>query len=260
MDDKEASRGVNNQCVGAQMGPQTIIVRQVVGEQEQQKVLDIHVVVPDRKPAIEQIVDVFVKNVQINSVGVITDKIIVRGDFEIKAIYVACLPDQPVHAVEIKNYKFTQDIAIPGARKGMDADASVAIEFVDYDIDESSCVRAYKYKNVGKSVCEPVCQVEEPEPVEPEEAEEMECNVPPKPMCTPKPPCPPKPAPQPTPPPTPQPTPQPAPPPELPVAPEMEEGGTREFDVSVVLKITGKVLTDREVQIGGGGLPLKPKG
>ena len=100
--------------------------------------------VPDKKPAIEQIVDVFVKEVEINCVDVITDKVIVRGEFEVKAIYVACLPDQPVHAVEIKHFKWTQDIDMPGARKGMDADASVIVEFVDYEVDE--CSRAYKYK------------------------------------------------------------------------------------------------------------------
>ncbi len=107
MDDKKSRQTVSasssgasmamspNQCtLGAQTGPQTIIVRQVIGESEQQKVLDVSVVVPDPKPAIEQIIDVFVKNVNVNSVDVITDKVIVRGDLEIKAIYVACTPDQ----------------------------------------------------------------------------------------------------------------------------------------------------------------------
>lgn len=76
---------------------------------------------------------------------VITDKVIVRGEFEIKAIeWGVRLPDNPVHAVEIKHYKWTQDIDMPGARKGMDADASVIVEFVDYEVDE--CTRAYKYK------------------------------------------------------------------------------------------------------------------
>jgi len=123
----------NNCTLGVQAGP--IIVRQVIGEKTKQKVLDIHVVVPERKPSIEQIVDVFVKDVEVLNVEVITDKVIVRGEFEIKAIYVADLPDQPVHAVEIKHYKWTQDIEVPGARRGMDADASVVVEFVDYDVD-----------------------------------------------------------------------------------------------------------------------------
>jgi len=219
-------RQVVNQCtLGAETGPQTIIVRQVVGEKEKQKVLDIHIVVPDRKPAIEQIVDVFVKEVEINCVDVITDKVIVRGEFEIKAIYVACLPDQPVHAVEIKHYKWTQDIDLPGARKGMDADASVIVEFVDYDVDE--CSRAYKYKY------EDMTNDDECDDHEDHDNEcDDECDD------------------------------------------DHDHGChghnhkhhhhhkcTRDFDVSVVLKITAKVMTDREVQIGGmGTMPITPKG
>ena len=222
MDDKDMRQVVNQCTLGAETGPQTIIVRQVVGEKEKQKVLDIHIVVPDRKPAIEQIVDVFVKEVEINCVDVITDKVIVRGEFEIKAIYVACLPDQPVHAVEIKHYKWTQDIDIPGARKGMDADASVIVEFVDYDVDE--CSRAYKYKYEDMT-----------NECDNHEDHDDECDD----ECD-------------------------------------DDHGchgnnhkhhhhhhkcTREFDVSVVLKITGKVMTDREVQIGGmGTMPTTPKG
>lgn len=210
MDDK-GLRQTNNQCtLGAQTGPQTIIVRQIIGEVEKQKVLDIHVVVPDRKPAIEQIVDVFVKEVEINSVDIITDKVIVRGEFEIKAIYVAALPDQPVHAVEIKHYKWTQDVDLPGARKGMDADASVVVEFVDYDIEEHT--RAYKYKNFE------VCCDEEEEETEDVESEtdtdtddtDNECGH----------------------------------------HHHHHQHMCREFDVSVVLKIIAKVMTDREVQIG----------
>lgn len=209
MDDNNLRQTTNQCTLGAQTGPQTIIVRQVIGEQEKQKVLDIHVVVPDRKPSIEQIVDVFVKEVEINSVDVITDKVIVRGEFEIKAIYVAALPDQPVHAVEIKHYKWTQDVDLAGARKGMDADASVVVEFVDYDMDEHT--RAYKYKNF--EVC---CDDEEEVAGETDNETDTDTD-------------------------------------------DDEDCGDhhhhhhhvcREFDVSVVLKITAKVMTDREVQIG----------
>lgn len=196
--------------LGAETGPQTIIVRQIIGETEKQKALDIHVVVPDRKPAIEQIVDVFVKEVEVNSVDVITDKVVVRGEFEIKAIYVACLPDQPVHAVEIKHYRWTLDIDVPGARRGMDAEASVVVEFVDYDVDDHT--RAYKYKNHEPMDCE-----------EEEAATEEECD-------------------------------------DHDHDHHHHHHCLREFDVSVILKVTAKVMTDREVMINTGGLPTKPKG
>lgn len=226
MDDKDVRKKYDPCTLGAETGPQTIIVRQVIAEAEKQKVLDIHVVVPSQKPAIEQIVDVFVKDLEINCVDVITDKVIVRGEFEIKAVYVACLPDNPVHAVEIKHYKWTQDIDMPGARKGMDADASVIVEFVDYEVDE--CTRAYKYKygdmnhhdddddDHDHDDCDDEC--------DDDDDHDHGC------------------------------------------------GGshnhhhhhhhkcTRDFDISVVLKITAKVMTDREVQIGMGTMPTNPKG
>lgn len=154
MDDKDMMRPIKvipDCTLGAQTGPQTIVVRQVVAESEKQKSLDIHITVPDRKPAIDQIVDVFVKDVEINSVDVITDKVIVRGEFEVKAIYVADLPQQPVHAVELKHYRWTVDIDMPGARKGMDAEATVDVEYVDYDFDQDHHKhhhhRAKKYTN-----------------------------------------------------------------------------------------------------------------
>lgn len=206
-------RANNNCTLGAQTG--TIIVRQIVGEREKQKALDIHVVVPERKPSIEQIVDVFVKEVEVNSVDVITDKVVVRGEFEVKAIYVAALPDQPVHAVEIKHYKWTLDIDIPGARRGMDAEASVVVEFVDYDVEDHH--RAYKYKNFEPVDCE-----------EDDDDDNNDCHD-----------------------------------------HDHDDGcddhhhhhrNCREFDVSVILKVTAKVMTDREVTLGTGTLPNKPKG
>lgn len=214
MDDKD-TRATWDQCVkGAETGPQTIIVRQVLGEAEKQKVLDITVNVPPQKPAIEQIVDVFVKDVEINSVDVITDKVIVRGEFEIKGVYVACLPDQPVHAVEVKHYKWTQDIVVLGARKGMDADASVTVEFVDYDVDCNS--RAYKYKNYETDdECDDEC----------DDHCDDECDD----DCDDH-------------------------------HHHHHEHCLRHFDVSVVLKIVAKVMTDREIMINPGGVPVTPKG
>lgn len=274
---------------GTKSGPQSIIVRQVLGEREKQKVLDIHVRVPEKKPAIEQIVDVFVKDLEINSVDVICDRVIVRGEFEIKAIYVACLPGNPVHAVEVKHCKWTQDIDIPGARPGMDAEANVKVEFVDYEVAEMT--RAYKYKYHGKydpcdtgNDCSCSC---ESDPCDTKDSEECTCppqkpKPPHKPMPPFKPPmsppcndlplCPENPCP---------PVCEPVCPPHKPMPPFKppcaepcppcppvchEEICCRHFDVAVILKVTAKVITDREVQMQQAkppmntGLPDKPKG
>lgn len=141
-------------------GPQPIVVNQVVGQGEEQKSCDIRICVPRRKPSIEQIVDVFAKKVKIHSVDVITDKVIVRGSFEIKALYVACIPSQPVHAVEMRRIPFTVDICIPGARCGMDADATVGVEFIDYDCDRRT--RAYWHKKYDNCDCDEIIKCHKP--------------------------------------------------------------------------------------------------
>jgi hypothetical protein len=224
-----------NQCtLGASAGP--IVVRQVVGEMMQQKVLDVSVAVPDPNPGIEQIIDVFVKNVEINSVDVITDKVVVRGDLEIKAIYVACTPGNAVHAVELKGVRWTQDLPIAGARRGMDAEASVVVEFVDYDVPPMS--RAYRHKygmGMGMGMGhyddmdddESCGQCEQPPPPPLAEAVQPTCELPAA---------------------------------EVPVPEVPVECGLREFAVSIILRVSAKVLTDRMVQLGGAAVPPSPKG
>ncbi len=120
-----------DKCV--QTVPKTIVVRQVIGVNERQKTIDIRLCVPRNKPAIEQIIDVLVKNVRITHVEIIPGKVIVRGHCEIKAIYVACLPSQPVHALQMRRVRFTVDVPIRGAYCGMDAEASIFVEYVDYN-------------------------------------------------------------------------------------------------------------------------------
>lgn len=120
-------------CGCPEPGPETIEVEQVLGAEMAQKVVEFDMIVPDPKPDIEQVIDVYVKDVEINSVDVIPDKVIIRGDLEVKVMYVADLDDHPVHAYEKRHVRFTRDIEIPGAQKGMDAEADVSVEYVNYD-------------------------------------------------------------------------------------------------------------------------------
>jgi len=227
-----------NKCLyGSQIGPQKVVVRQVIGQNTKQKAIDLHMCVPQRKPAIEQIIDVFVKKVKITHVEVITDKVIVRGHFEVKAIYVACLPHQPVHAVEMRRVRFTVDIPIYGARCGMDAEASVAVEFVDYDCYDRS--RLYKHKygkhhydcDDGHHYHHHDCDDDyhhHGHDYDCDHHHVHDCG-----QCKPH------------------------------YCPPCDDKCTREFDVSVILRITAKVMTDREILIGNSyypGLPAKPKG
>lgn len=256
-----------NLCATKQPSMQTIIVRQVLGEREEQKVFDMHVRVPEHKPSIEQIVDVFVKNLKVSSVDVIMDRVIVRGEFELKTIYVANLPGNPVHALEIKHCKWTQDIGISGARYGMDAEASVCMEFVDYDVPEMT--RAYKYKYHGKDCCDssssddyggmgyqykPKFNFKAPSFKKPQSHACETGGMKPKAECLKEcmqdcmneeqknptgcktdcaPACPPKPT---------------------------VDCGLREFDVAVILRVNAKVIVDREVQLSGGTMECNSSG
>jgi hypothetical protein len=120
-------------CGCFQPGPETIEVEQVLGAEMTQTVVEFDMLVPDPKPDIEQVIDVYVKDVEINSVDVIAGSVIVRGDLEVKVMYVADLPNEPVHAYERKHVRFTTDIPVDGAQNGMDAEADVTVEYVNYD-------------------------------------------------------------------------------------------------------------------------------
>lgn len=227
MEEERLSAG---QCWNSYAGPQVITVHQVLGNVTTQKSMDIHIVVPKQKPAIEQIIDVFVKQLRIVSVDVIPNKVIVQGEFEVKGIYVACRPRHGVHAAEVRHIRFTAYAHIPGARPGMEADAGVEVEFVDYECDEHT--RAHWYKNYdGCWDDSHYCHDED------EEEEECDYPKPPKPKCKPK--CKPDPC-----------------------KCKKPKKCTREFDVSVVLQVTAKVFSDRDLVWNSGMpvVPIKPKG
>jgi hypothetical protein len=79
------------------------------------------------------VIDVYVKELEITKVDVIPDKVIVRGELEVKVMYVAELENQPVHAFEKRHIRWTRDIVIDGAEPDMKATADATVEFVDYD-------------------------------------------------------------------------------------------------------------------------------
>lgn len=119
-----------------QGGMEKIEVEQVLAAEMRQKVVEGDMIVPSQKPDIHQVVDVYVKDVKISSIDVICNKVIVRGELEVKVMYVADLPNEPVHAFEKKHIKFTRDIDVEGAIPGMQATADCNVEYIDYDFNE----------------------------------------------------------------------------------------------------------------------------
>ncbi|MBP2652581.1 MAG: hypothetical protein H6Q73_150 [Firmicutes bacterium] len=130
-------------CGCPEPGPETIEVEQVLGMDMAQRVLEFDMVVPDPKPSIEQIIDVYVKDLEITKVDVIPNKVIIRGDLAVKVMYVADLPNQPVHAFERDKIRWTRDIEIYGAAPNMKATADAVVEYVNYDFDESKPRQLY---------------------------------------------------------------------------------------------------------------------
>lgn len=112
-----------------------IQVEQVIAAGSAQRVLEINAVVPAEKPPIEQVIKMVVKNLEVTNVKVITNKVIITGQFDVKVLYVAQLPDQPVHAIEIEKYKFTKDIAMEGITADMAAEGDAVLEYFDYEFE-----------------------------------------------------------------------------------------------------------------------------
>ncbi|WP_110954270.1 SH3 domain-containing protein [Anaerosinus massiliensis] len=123
-------------CGCPQPMQEVIEVEQVLAAEMRQKILEFDMCVPKRKPDIRQVVDVYVKDVDIYGVEVIPNRVVVRGDLEVKVMYVADLPNEPVHAFEKSHIKFLRDIEVEGAHPDMTATADCSVEYVDYDFDE----------------------------------------------------------------------------------------------------------------------------
>lgn len=113
-----------------------IDIEQVLATQMRQKVVELDLIVPQDKPDIKQIIDVYVKKLKIKQIDVICNKVVLRGQMEVKVMYVANLPDGPVHAFEDENIKFTRDIDIEGALPGMNATADGTVEYIDFDFED----------------------------------------------------------------------------------------------------------------------------
>ncbi len=94
-------------------------VEHVVGEKTVQVVLKEEFTVPEPKPDIDKIISID-KTVKITDIQVIQDKVIIEGALNLQVVYVAALPEQPVHHTHVK-LEFTQFAEILGAEPGMTA-------------------------------------------------------------------------------------------------------------------------------------------
>ncbi|HAP94039.1 MAG TPA: peptidoglycan-binding protein [Desulfotomaculum sp.] len=115
------------------MGAQATMVRlkidHVVGEDTTQVVLRDTFQTPEPKPDVEKILNTTVDKVEVTETKILKNKVIVRGDVDVQVIYVAGLPDQPVHAMHRK-IPFRTFVEIPGAEEGMEVDVRAVVEYI----------------------------------------------------------------------------------------------------------------------------------
>lgn len=130
-----------------------MLTERVVGRRTTSKSMDICIVVPRRRPAIEQVIRAYIHRLRVTCVDVVMNEVIVRGHFDVKLLYVGCVPSQSVHAVESRRVRFTAGVYMPGACYGMTATAKVYADYVDADCDdwreddyeEYDCCRECRY-------------------------------------------------------------------------------------------------------------------
>jgi LysM repeat protein len=116
-------------------------VEHVVGERSVQVVVKDEFTVPEPKPDPAKIISID-KTVKVTNVEIIKNKVIIDGQLNLQIVYVAALPDQPVHHTHAQ-LTFTQFVEIPGAEPGMTARARVEVEDIKATIDPG-CVGGYE--------------------------------------------------------------------------------------------------------------------
>ncbi len=99
---------------------QTLTLEQVVGEAHTQTLVTDEIRVPESEPGAQHLVDLKIIRIHVprEEIVLLNDKVVVGGVVHLKAIYVALLDSQPVHAVEAW-VKFRSFIAIPGTLPDM---------------------------------------------------------------------------------------------------------------------------------------------
>lgn len=147
-------------AVQLRLTKETLRVEQVVGDGENQKIVEIVLEVPREKPDIEKVLKVDVEVKPHAKIRVINDKVIIDGTLEFNTLYVAETKeeDQPVHHMH-HTEKFSAYVDVEGAEEDMDADVDVDVEDVNWDVIEGCKLRV-------SVVLEITARVTEVQPIE----------------------------------------------------------------------------------------------
>ena len=154
-------------CAGATVETVELNVEQLIGEDSTQVVVRETFETPQAKPCPAKIINVSIEEIEITDVKVIQNKVIIRGQVDIKIVYVSAEKDQAVHAMH-QQLNFRTFVEIRGATNGMDVDVKPVVEYInaepdncDVNVEAVIKVRARVTESMRREVCVDV--VTEPE-------------------------------------------------------------------------------------------------
>lgn len=149
------ANNANNNMV-LQVETEDLRLNQVIGDGEEQIVVDVELDVPREKPDIEKILKVDVRVKPHAKIRVIEDKVIIDGILCVNVLYVGDTKegDQPVHHME-HTLNFTAFVEVEGATRDMEANVKVQVENVEWDIINPCRIRVSIVLAVTARVIEP---------------------------------------------------------------------------------------------------------
>ena|GEM_PF-1416848 len=119
-----------------------VAVEEWVGAARQRAEVTGTLELPQGNPPIERIL-IDTARARVEDVLVLEDRVVVSGQVDVEALYVARSPGQPVHAVEWRDaIPFEIEVSLPGAEPGLEAQAEVQVEDVALDLINRETVEA----------------------------------------------------------------------------------------------------------------------
>ncbi|HHV61063.1 MAG TPA: DUF3794 domain-containing protein [Firmicutes bacterium] len=119
---------VRSDKIPIKLATHLVKMSEVVNEATKQINLRRQVTVPAVKPPVGKLLGIFDTKVEITSAEILDGKVVIQGRVTVQTVYVAALPDQPVHEVQ-SVIEFTDFIDVPGALPGMEVQVRPQVEF-----------------------------------------------------------------------------------------------------------------------------------
>lgn len=117
---------------GLQVRKELLKTENVIGEGTRQVIIREELDIPETKPDVAQVLGE-IATTRITNVTIIDGKMIVAGVIDLKVIYEGITPYQTVHTAHF-TIPFKDFVPVPGARPGMRAIVSTAIEHISFQV------------------------------------------------------------------------------------------------------------------------------